>query len=92
VLGLTSLLRIDAQVSGQELEAPVAAAESAVINQARASGGYTYFSVDNGSLNLPGLYTGKAGVALALLEAVDGLRWLPALLSAGLLDWPQVRG
>ena len=92
VLGLTSLLRIDAQASGQELAAPVAAAESAVIHQARASGGYTYFSVDNGSLNLPGLYTGKAGVALALLEAVDGQRWLPVVLSAGLLDWPAAIG
>ena len=86
VLGLTSLLRIDAQASGQELAAPVAAAESAVIHQARTSGSYTHFSVDNGSLNLPGLYTGKAGVALALLEAVDPQRWLPVVLSAGLLD------
>jgi hypothetical protein len=41
--------------------------------------------VDNGSLNLPGLLTGKAGVALALLEAADGMRWLPAVLSAGLI-------
>ena len=86
MLGLTSLLRIDAQASGQELAAPVAAAESAVIHQARTSGSYTHFSVDNGSLNLPGLYTGKAGVALALLEAVDPQRWLPVVLSAGLLD------
>ena len=85
VLGLTSLLRIDAQASGQVLAAPVAAAESALIHQAQASDGYTYLSVDNGSVNLPGLYTGKAGVALALLEAGDGQRWLPAVLSAGLL-------
>jgi lantibiotic modifying enzyme len=85
VLGLTSLLRIDAQASGQVLAAPVAAAESALIHQAQASEGYTYLSVDNGSVNLPGLYTGKAGVALALLEAGDGQRWLPAVLSAGLL-------
>ena len=92
VLGITSLLRVDAQANGQELAAPVASAESAVIHQARASGGYTYFSVENGSLNLPGLYTGKAGVALALLEAVDGQRWLPVVLSAGLLDWPAVIG
>jgi len=42
--------------------------------------------VDNGSLNRPGLYTGKAGVALALLEAVDRQRWLPVVLSSGLLD------
>jgi hypothetical protein len=42
--------------------------------------------VENGSLNLPGLLTGKAGVALALLEAADGMRWLPAVLSAGLIN------
>jgi type 2 lantibiotic biosynthesis protein LanM len=86
VLGLTSLLRLDAHAGGLELAAPVAAAESAVILQAQASGGYTFFSVDTGSLNLPGLYNGKAGVALALLEAADGLQMLPAVLSSGLLD------
>ena len=85
VLGLTSLLRVDALASGLELPPPVLAAESAVIQQARASGGYTFFSVDTGSLNLPGLFTGKAGVALALLEAADGVSWLGPLLSAGLL-------
>jgi type 2 lantibiotic biosynthesis protein LanM len=86
VLGLTSLLRLDAQAGGLALSAPVAAAESAVIRQAQAGGSYTFFSVDTGSLNLPGLYTGKAGVALALLEAGDGLQALPAVLSSGLLD------
>jgi len=89
LLGLTSLLRVDARVSGLELSAAVAAAESAVIRQAQASGGYTFFSVDTGSLNLPGLYTGKSGVALALLEAVEGVLWLPAVFSAGLLDFPR---
>jgi len=34
---------------------------------------------------LPGLLTGKAGVAMALLEVADGLQWLPAVLSGGLL-------
>ena len=56
------------------------------VRQAQAGGGYTFFSVDTGSLNLPGLYTGKAGVALALVEAGDGLQMLPAVLSSGLLD------
>jgi hypothetical protein len=50
------------------------------------SGDYGFFSVDSGSLNLPGLFTGKAGVALALQEAADGLRWLGPVLSAGLLS------
>jgi hypothetical protein len=86
VLGLTSLLRVDVAASGQKLAAAVERAESAVIRQAQANSGYTFFSVDTGSLNLPGFYTGKAGVALALLEAAEGQSWLPALLSGGLLD------
>ena len=87
-LGLTSLLRVDAHIRGQGLALPVVAAESALLRQAQISGGYNFFAVETGSLNLPGLYTGKAGVALALLEAADGLHWLPAILSAGLLN-PQ---
>ena len=86
VLGLTSLLRFDTQASGLPLAAEVAQAESALITQARAAGGYVFFSVNSGSLNLPGLYTGKAGVALALLEAATRQDWLPQVLSAGLLQ------
>ena len=89
VLGLTSLLRFDAQASGLSLAAEVVEAESALITQAKAAGGYGFFSVDTGSLNLPGLYTGKAGVALALLEAANGQQWMPQVLSAGLLPWPS---
>ncbi|MEB3234470.1 MAG: type 2 lanthipeptide synthetase LanM [Cyanobacteriota bacterium] len=92
LLGLTSLLRMEAIGHGLSLAPQVAAAESALIHAAQRAGGYNFFSVDTGSLNLPGLFTGKAGVALALLEAVDGMQWLPPLLSAGLLKWsPQVR-
>ncbi len=86
VLGLTSLLRVHAHTRGQELAGPVAAAESAVMRHAQTRGVYNSFAVDTASLNLPGLYTGKAGVALALLEAADGLHWLPAVLSGGLLS------
>ena len=86
VLGLTSLLRFDAQARGVTLAAEVALAEAALITQARAAGAFVYFSVDSGSLNLPGLYAGKAGVALALLEAATGQDWLPQVLSAGLLQ------
>ena len=89
VLGLTSLLRLDAQASELPLAAEVVQAESALITQAKAAGGYMSFSVDTGSLNLPGLYTGKAGVALALLEAATGEQWIPQVLSAGLLSWPS---
>lgn len=92
-LGLTSLLRVDAQASGATVDAAVPEAEAQVISGARAGGGYTFFSVDTGSLNLPGLLTGKAGVALALLEAAEGQRWLPQVLSAGLLpDSPKRPG
>ena len=79
------MLQAEAQATGIELSPRVAAAESKVINNAIANGGYTFFSVDTGSLNLPGLFTGKAGVALALLEAVTGQQAMPAVLSAGLL-------
>jgi type 2 lantibiotic biosynthesis protein LanM len=84
--GLTSLLRIDALISGCPLPPIVAQVESTQVGQAQINRHYTFFSVDSGSLNLPGLLTGKAGVALALLEAVDGQRWVPQVLSAGLLE------
>ena len=89
VLGITSLLRFDAQASGLPLAAEVIEAEAALITQARAAGGIVYFPVDTGSLNLPGLFTGKAGVALALIEATTGEQWIPQVLSAGLLQWPS---
>jgi type 2 lantibiotic biosynthesis protein LanM len=85
VFGLTTLLRLDAAQSGLQLAPQVIAAEQALIHAAQEKGDYRFFSVDNGSLNLPGLFTGKAGVALALQEASDNLRWLGPVLSAGLL-------
>jgi lantibiotic modifying enzyme len=89
VLGFTSLLRFDAQASDMPVAAEVVQAELALITQAKAADGYVYFSVDSESLNLPGLYTGKAGVALALLEAATGEQWIPQVLSAGLLHLPS---
>ena len=91
VLGLTSLLRFDARASGLKLDSAVASAESTLMARARAGAGYTFFSVDNGSLSLPGLFTGKAGAALALLEASESLLWLPAVLSAGLVGGPAMK-
>ena len=88
VLGLTSLLRVNAQARVQKLDELVATAEGAVLRQAHASGVYNFFVVDSGSLKLPGLFTGEAGAAMALLEAADGLHWLPSVLSAGLLNLP----
>ena len=84
VLGLTALLRSDAEATGCALDPIVDQAERDVFERAQRNGSYSLFSVDHGSLNLPGLLTGKAGVALALLEAADGMRWLPGVLSAGL--------
>ena len=85
VLGLTSLLRFDALARGISLEPAVAKAESTLIAHARTGADYTFFSIDSGSLSLPGLFTGKAGAALSLLEASEGTRWLPVILSSGLL-------
>jgi len=87
VLGLTSLLRVDASLGGLPIAPQVPAAEAALISQAQANGAYTLFSVDSGSIHLPGLFTGKAGVALSLAEVADGIAWLPTLLSAGLLRY-----
>lgn len=86
VFGLTSLLRLDAACSGLPLAPQVPEAERMLVHAAQESGDYGFFSVDSGSVNLPGLFTGKAGVALALQEAADGLRWLGPVLSAGLLS------
>ena len=86
VFGLTSLLRLDAACCGLPLVPQVPAAERTLVHAAQESGDYGFFSVDSGSLILPGLFTGKAGVALALQEAADGLRWLGPVLSAGLLS------
>jgi lantibiotic modifying enzyme len=86
LLGLTSLLRIDALAADLRLESAVATAEGRLIASARSGGGYKLFGIDSGSLNLPGMFCGQAGVALALLEAGEGLHWLPAVLSGGLLE------
>lgn len=88
VLGLTTLLRSDAEQAGLSLQPVVQHSEAGLIKRARASGRYSLFSVDSGFLNLPGLFTGQAGIALAFVEAADGLRWLPSVLTSGLLP-PQ---
>jgi lantibiotic modifying enzyme len=84
--GLSSLLRVDSEVSSLSLAPQVTTAERSLIQGAHADGDYNFFSVDSGSLILPGLFTGKAGIALALQEAADGMRWLGPILSAGLLS------
>jgi type 2 lantibiotic biosynthesis protein LanM len=88
VLGLTSLIRIVDGTNGTLLDPVVPHAEALLVSRARSSGGYKYLSVSSEMLNLPGLLSGKAGVALALLEAVEGLHWIPQVLSAGLHEFP----
>jgi len=88
VLGLTSLIRIVDSSNGTLLDPAVPDAEALLISRARASGGYKYLSIGSEMLNLPGLISGKAGVALALLEAGEGLHWIPQVLSAGLHEFP----
>ena len=83
IFGITTILRI----AGEE-NSKVSDLESKTMIKAREFGQYKLFSIDSGSLKLPGLFTGTAGIALALLEIYDGLSWLPSLLSAGLLESP----
>lgn len=88
VLGLTSLMRIVDGNNGALLDPAVPHAEALLVSRALASGGYKYLSISSEMLNLPGLLSGKAGVALALLEASEGLHWIPQVLSAGLYEYP----
>jgi type 2 lantibiotic biosynthesis protein LanM len=84
-LGLTSVLRADSLASGIALSPEVSRTEQAVVQRARASGAYNLFSTDTGSALMPGFFHGLAGIAMALLEAGQEQRWLPTVLSAGLL-------
>jgi hypothetical protein len=79
------VLRIDAAVNGIPLSRQVSRTEQAVIQRAQASGMYTTFSMDMGSVRMPGFFGGGAGVAMALLEACQGQCWMPTVLSVGLL-------
>ena len=86
-LGLSAILR-HASASLAEPDLLVAAQrfETASVRQAAESGGnYRLFSTQEGQLNLPGLFTGIAGIALELLEASRGLQLLPVILSGGLI-------
>lgn len=85
ILGLCGLLRVDAHVNSCQLPTQVSAAESLLVRQARLHGSYSFFDLDSGSLVLPGLFNGRAGVALELLEAGSRQSWMPTAFSAGLL-------
>jgi lantibiotic modifying enzyme len=85
--GVTSLLRLDARLNNRSLPDCVPSIERQMINAALELGEFNYFSVINGTLSMPGLFTGKAGTIMALMEISDGLCWLAPVLSAGLLPW-----
>lgn len=84
--GVTSLLRLDALLNKRSLPDCVPTIELQMLNAAREFGEFNYFSVNNGAISMPGLFTGKAGTILVLMEISDGLCWLAPVLSAGLLS------
>ena len=85
ILGLCGLLRVDAHIHSHVLASQVSAAESLLVRQARLHGSYRFFDLDSGTLVLPGLFNGRAGVALELVEAGSMQCWMPTVFSAGLL-------
>lgn len=85
LMGLTSLLRTDARVRGVELDNIIDITDRLIVESRRKRGYYPYFNLKSDSLSLPGLFTGKAGTALALIEAYDAKGWMDSVLSAGLV-------
>ena len=83
--GITTLMRLYSSVKCCELDSLVMQAEHSIIRQKQLTGNYNFFDFKSDTLDLPGLFTGKAGTALSLLQAYNCRGWLPALLSAGLL-------
>lgn len=92
MLGLSSVLRLSGGDSGHAPLETARRSDAQLVRSARRHGHYNLFALDTGSINLPGLFTGLAGVALTLEEGESGVRWLPALLSAGLLKERQGPG
>lgn len=85
IYGLCGLLRVDAHINSYELATQVSNAETLLVRQAQLHGGYNFFDLDSGSLVLPGLFNGRAGVAMELVEAGSRQSWMPTVFSAGLL-------
>jgi type 2 lantibiotic biosynthesis protein LanM len=84
-MGLTSLLRTDTRIRRIELDNIIDITESRILESKHKRGYYPYFNLNSESLSLPGLFTGKAGTALALIEAYDSKGWIDSVLSAGLI-------
>ncbi len=84
IMGLAALLRISALTTGLSLSSDIPSAESLLVSGASKYGGYNLLSMGSISVKTPGLFTGKAGIGLVLLEAVTGISVLPEVLSAGL--------
>lgn len=85
VMGLSWILRINAQTKGTAINQSVWESEARLLSSSIVNGKYTYLSVDDASINLPGLFTGKAGVAIGMNEIHNGSKWMKYILSVGLL-------
>ncbi len=90
--GLTSIIRIAAQMGlpAAQLALPkVRSIETKRVELAAQRGGrYNYNSVADGTIDMPGLFTGSAGVALALLESTEKMLFMPTLLTCSLMQEP----
>lgn len=83
---LISILLIDSWKNKQPLPQVVKTSIQGLCLSLKQNKGLNFFRVNNQSINVPGLFTGKAGVALMLLEYASAKNlYLASLLSAGLL-------
>ena len=87
--GISSILRLESRLSMTALSPLIQAAEANLISLAREQNGYPFGDSLFRIIDMPGLLTGNAGIALALLEAAEGSDWLPFVLSSALLE-PQI--
>ena len=86
ISSLISVLLIDSYENKQPIPQAVNSSIQALCVSLKQNKSLNFFRVNNQSINVPGLFTGKAGVALTLLEyASDRSTCLASLLSAGLL-------
>lgn len=87
--GISSILRLESRLSMTALSPLIQAAEANLISLAREQNGYPFGDSLFRIIDMPGLLTGNAGIALALLEAAEGSDLLPFVLSSALFE-PQI--
>ncbi len=78
-------MRIDAKLSGIPLDPLVGSWENEIVRRAQVDGGYKNFDAVSTNVQVPGFFSGLAGIAMSLLEASEGIRYLATALSVGLL-------